>query len=362
MTKQTGQDGERFVADVVTTIDKPVRAATYSFFSNDEWLQCLFDHGLNEPADLAVHTLTSDARPIARLVAVRPLEVDQLVSLTNYYSLINPGLETVPGALGDVLIDWLAAIRRTAPGGRRLVLDYLAAWDPATPQQVALLQAAGYRIDVQHKTWNWRVCVAGKTFADYWSARPSRLRNTVDRADRRLTQRRSVRLELAQSLAELDGLMSDYQAVYSRSWKPTETPAGFMPAMMRLAASGGRLRLAVLYLDDQPAAAQCWIVDQGIATIYKLAHDPVFGRESVGSVLTRRLIERAIETDKVAFIDYGVGDEPYKRDWMADRRQLVTLTAVGDAGPIAAATVLKWRLRDVLRRLGWRDYVPVQLA
>jgi CelD/BcsL family acetyltransferase involved in cellulose biosynthesis len=39
------------------------------------------------------------------------------------------------------------------------------------------------------------------------------------------------------------------------------------------------------------------------------------------------MFRRAIDEDRVRLIDYGTGDDAYKRDWMDERRQLWRLTA-----------------------------------
>ena len=39
------------------------------------------------------------------------------------------------------------------------------------------------------------------------------------------------------------------------------------------------------------------------------------------------MFRRAIDTDRVTVIDYGTGDDSYKADWMAERRQLWRLSA-----------------------------------
>jgi CelD/BcsL family acetyltransferase involved in cellulose biosynthesis len=83
----------------------------------------------------------------------------------------------------------------------------------------------------------------------------------------------------------------------------------------------GWLRLGVAYIDNEPAAAQLWIVNHGTASIYKIAYDQKFKELSVGSYLTMHLMEHAIDVDKVREIDYLSGDDRYKRDWMSNRRE-----------------------------------------
>jgi CelD/BcsL family acetyltransferase involved in cellulose biosynthesis len=81
------------------------------------------------------------------------------------------------------------------------------------------------------------------------------------------------------------------------------------------------LRLGIALVDEQPVAAQLWIVNEGIASIYKLAYDEQFSKYSIGSILTAHLMEYVMECDRVREVDYLIGDDPYKRSWMSHRRE-----------------------------------------
>jgi CelD/BcsL family acetyltransferase involved in cellulose biosynthesis len=94
-----------------------------------------------------------------------------------------------------------------------------------------------------------------------------------------------------------------------------------MNGLMRTCAQQGWLRLGIAYLDGVPAAAQLWVVVAGTASIYKMAYDERFAKESVGTVLSSLLMEYVIDVDKVKTVDYLSGDDAYKRDWMSHRRE-----------------------------------------
>src|SRR5207302_827569 len=79
--------------------------------------------------------------------------------------------------------------------------------------------------------------------------------------------------------------IADYQTIYAASWKPPEDFPEFIPALIRLAAELGALRLGIYYIDGAPAAAQFWILWHGRAVIYKFAHDKQFDDLSLGTLL-----------------------------------------------------------------------------
>jgi len=101
----------------------------------------------------------------------------------------------------------------------------------------------------------------------------------------------------------------------------------FMPGLMRLCAAAGALRLGLVWLHGQPIAAQLWMVHGGRAEVYKLAYDEAFKGYSPGTVLTARLMQHVIEHDKVAEVDYLIGDDAYKTSWMSHRRERWGLVA-----------------------------------
>jgi CelD/BcsL family acetyltransferase involved in cellulose biosynthesis len=79
--------------------------------------------------------------------------------------------------------------------------------------------------------------------------------------------------------------------------------------------------MGTCYIDDEPAAAQLWIVTGKVAAIYKICYAEKFEKSSVGSVLTARMMEHALDVDKVKEVDYLSGDDGYKANWMSDRRE-----------------------------------------
>jgi CelD/BcsL family acetyltransferase involved in cellulose biosynthesis len=119
--------------------------------------------------------------------------------------------------------------------------------------------------------------------------------------------------------------LARYEQVYAASWKPAEPYPAFVRRLAAGLADTGALRLVLLYLDDRPIAAQLWIVWHGTATLYKLAHDHSCDALSPGTLLTMRMLERLLDEERIAELDLGAGDDPYKRLWVTQRRARVGL-------------------------------------
>jgi hypothetical protein len=218
--------------------------------------------------------------------------------------------------------DAAAAVDELARGLRRggvvqLSLSPIAQNDPLEPA----LKRQGWITRRAESSVSWRIRVAGMTFEQYWAARPSKLRNTAKR------RAKTAGLELRVHGCFDPAAWADYESVYQNSWKPAEGS----PELMRKFAEGegkaGTLRLGLAYRDGEPVAAQLWTVEHGVATIHKLAYREDAKHYSPGTVLSVEMFRRAIDEDKVDMIDFGIGNDPYKADWMDEAEPLYALTA-----------------------------------
>lgn len=282
---------------------------------------------------------------------VNGITVRTLFGAQNYYScLFGPA---VAGAHTPELYDRLLG---AAIASRPDTLD-LHPLDPASPSfdaMQAALRRHGWLVDTYFCFGNWQHAVNGQSFADYFNTLPSKLKNTIRRKRQALDKAGNARLEIITGGDDVERLITDYTTIYHASWKQPEPYPDFMPGLIRTCARHGWLRGGIAYVGNQPAAAQIWIVHNGQALIYKLAYDEQFGKLSIGSILTTLLMERVIDVDRVQLIDYLMGDEPYKRDWMScrnERRGIIAYNPRTLAGLLGAARHFggKW-----LRRLRQR--------
>ena len=111
------------------------------------------------------------------------------------------------------------------------------------------------------------------------------------------------------------------------------------------------MRLGILYVDEEPAAAQIWTLTNGEATIYKLAYDAKFKNLSVGSVLTAKIMEHVLDVDKPHTVDFGFGDDPYKKDWTRQRRERMSLIGFRTARPLGALAAANFVARRIVATL-----------
>ena len=213
------------------------------------------------------------------------------------------------------------------------------------PRDLAVaFRQAGWIVFISHATVSWQADTAGRDFAAYWAARPGKLRNTAQR------KAKAAGLEIELHRGFDAAAWDAYEQVYAASWKPEEGSPAFLREFAEREGEAGRLRLGIARKDGRPLAAQLWTVDGGTAWIHKLAYREDSKSLSPGTVLSMAMFRAALDEDRVARIDYGTGDEPYKRDWMDERAILWRLEAFNPASLRGLAGAARARLSALVRR------------
>jgi hypothetical protein len=297
-------------------------AAGDSFFTLPVWYDLMARHGVPAESEIRVYT---DERPESAMAlllrSTAPEAGRRLTSLANAYS-VEHGIVYGPGtdlAAGFRAI--LSEILSDRPRWDGLGLAELDPLDSSYPAAVRSLRRAGLLVECAFNCGTWYEDTAKLRFADYFAARPSELRNTWRRKRRRVDRSNRLSTAFFADSTRIDQAIADYQTIYAASWKPAETFPEFIPALIRLAAELGALRLGIYYIDRVPAAAQFWILWHGRAVIYKLAHDKRLDDLSLGTLLTMEMTERILADDRPWEITLGRGDDPYKKLWLPKRRE-----------------------------------------
>ncbi|HEY7238257.1 MAG TPA: GNAT family N-acetyltransferase [Burkholderiales bacterium] len=298
------------------------RAGRHSVFHTWTWYANFVESVLAPGERLRIYAVRSSAgEPRAVLIthhaAPRRFSARKLMSLANYYSsLFGPVVDPDDPELESLLAVLARAIARDHSRWDEIYLNPLAA-EAGFEALLRALRSEGFLVDRFFSFGNWYVNVGSRTFAQYVEGRP----RTGARQRKKLLSSPRFRYWLVTQPQEVERAMADYERVYRSSWKTGEPYPAFMPGLARRCAERGWLRLGIAYLDGEPAAAQLWIVADATASIFKVAYDQRFAKESVGTLLTSLIMEHVIDRDKVAVVDYLTGDDGYKKDWMSQRRE-----------------------------------------
>jgi hypothetical protein len=306
-------------------------AASDSFYLSRQWFGVLLATTADDGDRIRIYGTEASGAAEAAFIARVP-RAEGLIgmrALVGFSTVYSPLFSVVSRPAANVAA--MASALTMALAGERWDGVHLKALDPASPAFAGLEQSlrdCGLIVQPYFGFGNWFEPTAGFSFEAYIARRPAALINTYRRKEKKLGKQEGVRFALYRDPADADGAISAYERVYANSWKRSEPYPGFMPALIRAAARMGALRLGVVWIHDEPVAAQVWITWQGRSTIFKLAHDQRFDALSVGSVLTMWMMRHALDVDHVSEVDFGVGDDPYKRTWLAQRRERWGLLAL----------------------------------
>ncbi|MCB2066270.1 MAG: GNAT family N-acetyltransferase [Erythrobacter sp.] len=271
-------------------------------FARPQWFKLLEESGIRP----LLVTASKDGEAIA--LPLREADTG-LEALTNWYAFTWRDLHT-SGLASTALLEELA--RDLAGRTHRVSLAKVPDEDGTLARITQAFRKAGWLVLAQPCDTNHVLDLRGRDYAQFLADRPGPLRTTLKRKAKKV------------DVMVLDRFDADlwvaYEAIYADSWKPEEGD----PALLRMFAEGesaaGRFRFAVAHHAGQAVAAQFWTVDGTTAYIHKLAHRTSAQPLSPGTTLTAALFQRVIDRDHVQMVDFGTGDDAYKRDWMEQVR------------------------------------------
>lgn len=293
-------------------------------FATSVWLHHFVEDAVRSDWTLYFAETCGDGRSVMPLL-IDPERPSRVRSLANFYtSLFSPLSSTAedrPRALRAIV----SSLAKERP---RLSAATFAPLDAACPDVAALedsLTGEGWFVRRYFCFGNWTLPVLGQSFEQYMARRDSRLRNTFERKAKKLLATGSI--ELVTRPDGVDQAMTAYESIYAKSWKRPEPYPTFARGWARRCAEQGWLRLGLAKVGDVPIAAQIWFVFDRRAFIYKLVYDDEFAKWSAGTVLTAHMMRHALDVDHVDEVDFLTGDDPYKSEWMTERRERIGIVA-----------------------------------
>lgn len=296
-------------------------------FDRAEWYALLADAGLSPLVALA-----SDGNADAALALTEAN--GRIEPLRHWYSFTWRQLAP-EGPRGDAL---LADIARQLRGrSHRVTLWPVPDEDGSATRLADAFRAAGWSVSRVQCDHNHVLPVDGRSFAQYWESRPGQMRTTLKRKAKKVEVRITTHFDA--------DLWAAYEAIYAESWKPTEDQPDLLRRFAQAEGVAGRIRLGIAYLEGQPVAAQFWTVENGVAYIHKLAHLESMKHLSAGATLSAALFEHVIDTDRVALVDFGTGNDRYKADWMEQVRPRFQIDCLDPRQPAAWPALAKRALR-----------------
>ncbi len=172
----------------------------------------------------------------------------------------------------------------------------------------------------------------GRSWDEYLGSLGSEHRYNFKRRLRNLQKESDFRFERISAEERRREAMAILLDLHDRRWKErggsdafsSREVLFFHEEVSRIALDRGWLRLFILWVGGEPAAALYGLRYRGTFSFYQSGFDPRFAPRSVGLVTMGLTIQSAIEESAEEF-DFLHGDEAYKSLWARNRRELVRL-------------------------------------
>jgi hypothetical protein len=273
--------------------------------------------------------------------AVLPLQGREghLTGLANWYSFRLRPVVT-PGADAAVMLAAIAA--DLGKRAHRVTLWGLPDEDGSATLVEEAFRAAGWTCLREACDANHVLTLRGRSFEAYLADRPGKLRTTLKQKAGKVVTEIMTSFDV--------NAWKTYESIYEQSWKPDEGSPAFLRAFAEAEGAAGRLRLGLARAKGKAVAAQMWTVEGGTAFIHKLAHLEAARALSPGSVLSAALFRHVIDVDRVGLVDFGTGDDPFKRDWMEEVRPRYRLDMLRPFAPRNWLVFAKTGLRRLAAR------------
>ena len=317
--------------------DDAARAAGFGApFDRAEWFDLLTAHGFAGQGRI-------DARGAANGTAASlPLRIEKpghLAALTNWYSF---AIRPLFSGGSDHRAALLALFRNRRSQAARLTLYPVRDEDRAGI--ASALRDVGWWVKANPAGDRHWLDLSDLDHDSWWASRPGALRSTVQRK----AKKNIVAIDL---LATFDPVSwAAYEEIYAASWKPEEGDPALLRAFAEMESARETFRMGIARIEGVPVAAQFWTVEDGTAFIHKLAHVEDSLKASPGTLLSAALFRHVIEVDGVKRVDFGTGNDAYKRDWMNRHERLWRIEAFNPSRVAAWGPALKAFARSLLRK------------
>tara|TARA_R110002096_G_scaffold209855_12_gene397077 strand:- start:1485 stop:2504 length:1020 start_codon:yes stop_codon:yes gene_type:complete len=288
-----------------------------SLFLSRTWFENLSAHALANQQVIRLACVVDNERVLAVLPMLNSPR-DGLCALSNNFTTLFSALIIRNNSHTAILACLAAGLSQMDVNS--IHLEPIDADDVNVASLCQCMELCGFKSHTYFRFYNWSHAVDSQGFDEYMAKRPGNIRNLITRKKRKLEREHAYDIRLYMD-ADIERALADYQVIYQSSWKANEFYPEFTPNIVKRFSRLGWLRMAILYIEKNPVAAQIWFVVHGKANIYRLAYDPRWKSYSPGSILTEYLMRYVIDTDKVSEIDYLTGNERYKQDWMTVRKE-----------------------------------------
>jgi CelD/BcsL family acetyltransferase involved in cellulose biosynthesis len=186
----------------------------------------------------------------------------------------------------------------------------------------------------------------------------------LERYERRLA-REAGSLRLLELTKETDWLpcKDAIHDLMDRAWQAAALGHRLDLDAQSHAARHGLLRSFAIFAGEQVIAFQLAYQGKGVLLLQQTGYDQAWAKYGPGTILQHRMMLRLLDHDPPKFLDFGVGEAPYKQHMSNTYVPVLSVLILRNGrawkGPVLLANGLRHldgMLRRIIKRFGWRPH------
>jgi len=317
---------------------------TSDIFSSRSWYKIFTTHVATQYGESIFYTVktaknTESIVPMIKKTCGKwPTKFKRIDSLSNYYSPTYNIIKGTESTLKDVLIH----IQQTENWSSINI-------NPITLEQAKEIQDTAKSIGISTHIYNKTKNIFQSNIINFEYFRDGlsrRIINTISRKTRKLNRESKWSINITKNNKDTDSFYETYNNIYLSSWKKSEPHKNFIKELLREASRMGWLLTGTITINQKPAAAQIWLINNNTAYIYKLSYAEEHKTSSPGTLLTYDMAKYAITHEKVERIDFLNGNEKFKKEWLHQERDLYGIELTNKHSLIGLAIQIKNKLKE----------------
>lgn len=271
----------------------------------------LLSHAMLRNDRLSALAILTPSRLAAAGVHLNILQSINVDKFGRYEFFCDPA---TPSDLETLWASLLASRRNDA-----IILNLVPEASPTLAAALVAAKAAGWLTYTSRQfSTPWRELPSDRE--EWGKGLKSKFRSNLRNREKRLGRLGEIRFEMINQTDRLAESLPDFYRLESSGWKWEDRSSIVQQPHIKafydhLALNSGEsIRIAMLYLDDRPIAAQLLRVLNDWVYVLKIGHHPEFRKYSPGQLIMRRTLEHAIDSG-VGNLDFLGEEETWKSDW-----------------------------------------------
>lgn len=306
-----------------------------NFYSSCDWFKTLYEATTEAGTQLLIFGVEEQNKALGIMFMTQTRKrqglfmIKKLSSLTNIYSVTYaPLLNCEEKTELEILQKIIKKIRVHTQKWNIITFRNIDKSSSLFNKLCELLNNSNYSVHTFFCHKNWYEYTKNTDFDTYLSKRKSKMKSNHRRRLKKISNDLGKpEFQLYSKFDNIEYAIKEFNNIYALSWKGQEKHPEFIEKIIRMAAAKNILRLGLYSANGRTLAAKITFATKTCGHMYKTAYDPKYRKYGAGTAINMFMIEHLLNVDKVELLDFGIGNETYKSDFMETSKERWGITA-----------------------------------